>query len=137
MDLIKELERKLFKFNVKISIDYHAGGFFVKKEVIYIYIHIDKVYFLHREENGSPRDSNYEFIVEQIELKLKEENMEVYSILQPDKNLNVLELLSDQKELFCVPSIFMENIEGNISEIAVDNLKGNIQIYNHVYSVPR
>ena len=132
MILIDRVPGKIYKSNIQVTIEYHAGGFFVKKQVSYLLFYDKKMAELfQREEGVHPNDNNLDMLIKHTSII---QGKEKYSVSQPSQGVNILKLANESLELYCMPSIFIENVMNDgPSEIVVDNRKtGEQLIYSQV-----
>lgn len=129
MNLKIRITNKIFKSYLNSSIEYHAGGFFVRKKAVYlIFFTDDEVYYYEREEGLHPNDNKYD------KLEELQENEVVQSFKLSMINDNMLVMLKSNQRILIVPSIFIENLAyENLTEILVDWGDNKTQIFNCVY----
>jgi hypothetical protein len=134
MNILNRIKNKVFKSNISINVDYHAGAFFIKKNVAYlIFGNDDSVILYYREEGLHPYDNDYEKLLD--DLATKKEN-QAYAICQPNLENNLLKLTNNEKEILCMPSIFLENVnEDELTELLLDKLNGQRHIFTLVYVI--
>jgi len=135
MKLIERVKNKVFKSNLSCSVEYHAGGFFVRKQVAYlIFTNTNNVLFYEREEGLHPNDNNYILLINEVVNKNKGI---VYEVSQPKDSINEIKLICKDETLLIMPSVFIENlIEENLTEIIVDKIKGKQNIFDFVFNIP-
>lgn len=106
---------RVFKSYSSSSVEYHAGGFFVRKNAVYlVFLSSMDVYYFEREEGLHPKDNDYSFLLSNLD-KIEKEKFEII-----ENSSNVL-ILKSEKEIRLVPSIFMESVEQEkLSEILID-----------------
>jgi hypothetical protein len=118
MKLIDRVCNTLFKGNIRGHVDYHAGGFFVKKEVLYLlFLEKGEAILYNREEGGITIDNNSEILLNEI----KKEGI-AFNVIQPNETVNILKLFNGQQIILCMPSIFIENVQQQkLTEIILDD----------------
>jgi hypothetical protein len=133
MNLIDRVKNRIFKCNLGVSVDYHAGGFFVKKQVAYIIFTANNSALIYQREEGlHPNDnnSNNEILLSDVS---NEKNEISYAVCQPNTNINVLQLSNNEKKILCMPSIFIENVNMiDLTEIVLDKFDVHTRIFNLV-----
>lgn len=122
---------KIFKSYCSSSVEYHAGGVFVRKKAVYlVFLSSTNIYYLERDEGLHPKDNDYVFLLSNLN-KIKKEKFEIIKSYS-----NILRLKST-KEICIVPSIFIESAEQEkLSEILVDWGENKTTIFNLVYTIP-
>ena len=122
---------KVFKSYSSSSIEYHAGGGFVRKKAVYlVFLSNMDIYYFERNEGLHPKDNDYVFLLSNLD-KRKKEKFEII------KNYSNLLRLRSVKEICVVPSIFIESAEEEkLSEILVDWGENKTTIFNLVYTIP-
>ena len=135
MDLIDKVKNKIFKSYADVSVEYHAGGFFVRKHALYLVFKAnDTVFFLEREEGLHPDDNKYDLLVKILETDNGQYQMGKVSAMTN----NILQISSkDNKDnMRLMPSIFIEGVvQNDWSEILLDKRNGEVILYNHVYTI--
>ncbi|QFZ53924.1 hypothetical protein FEZ18_03450 [Oceanihabitans sp. IOP_32] len=121
---------RVFKSYSSSSVEYHAGGFFVRKNAVYlVFLSSMDVYYFEREEGLHPKDNDYSFLLSNLD-KIEKEKFEII-----ENSSNVL-ILKSEKEIRLVPSIFMESVEQEkLSEILIDWGENKTLIFNLVYTM--
>lgn len=121
---------KVFKSYSSSSVEYHAGGFFVRKNAVYlVFLPNMDVYYFEREEGLHPKDNDYSFLLSNL-YKIEKEKFEICQ-----NSSNVVRLKSE-KVIRLVPSIFIESVEKEeLSEILIDWGENKTQIFNLVYTI--
>lgn len=133
MKLIERVRNTIFKCNLEAVVDYHAGGFFVKKEVSYlIFLHDDQGIFYTRNEGSHPKDYDYENLLVEAQ---KDKKSIAFKVYQPKMEVNLIELSGEGIEIKCMPSNFIENVKTHeLNEILVDNRSNNrVNIFDSVF----
>lgn len=132
MELVKRLVGSVYKNNLSVSIEYHGGGYFVRKKVSYLYFRNDKeAKILVREEGLNPNDDNQKLLLQNLRLG---QDSRTLSITNSSKE-SFITLLGDPKlhHYYCVPSIFSESAsEKEITEILIDDRLENSQKCYHL-----
>lgn len=134
MKLIDRVKNKIFKSNLTASVEYHAGGFFVRKQVLYLIFTAQNTAFLYQREEGlHPNDNNYKLLYNQI---IDDNKIAIYNVAEPKTNDDLLYLLNNGKELRCMPSIFIENINTEyLTEIILDKWEEKAHVFNLVFTI--
>jgi hypothetical protein len=124
MDFLSRSKNKLYKTYENCSVEYHAGGFFIRKAAIYIFFQTnDSLIFLERNEGLHPFDNEYSklFAKELI-------NGKTFRLI--DSRNNVATYSADLGEIKIMPSVFEEHFNNKkVTELLVDFGKGKIQIF--------
>lgn len=128
--LKNRIANRVFKSYSSSSVEYHAGGFFVRKNAIYlIFLSSMDVYYFEREEGLHAKDNDYSFLLSSLD-KIKKEKFEIIQT-----SSNVLTLKSE-REIRLVPSILIESVEQEkLSEILIDWGENKTLIFNLVYNI--
>ena len=88
------------------------------------------IYYRDREEGLHPDDNNYELLLREV---INENKGVKYKVSLPKANDDFLKLSNNEKELLCMPSIFMENVKmKDLTEIVLDKLAKKTLIFNLV-----
>lgn len=116
MDFIRRVENKIFKTYLHSSIEYHAGGYFVRKLAQYLIIVKEVAYIYEKEEGLHPNDNNYDLLVKEI-INSKSSKLFIVTFFQN----NILKLSNKDDEFKLIPSIFIENIlTDSLTELLLD-----------------
>lgn len=135
MNFSEKILGKLFKANVAAQIDFHANGFFVRKEVSYVAFFQNKgVIIYNRIEGLNPHDTDIKKVLDQM---LTKENADTMEALTQGDNSNVLKFRHKGTYYMCVPSIFLQNlVEEPLTEIALKNQSTDeVLIYQLLYEI--
>lgn len=126
--MIDRIKNKIFKCNLSSLVEYHSGGFFVRKQVAYlVFSNTNTAVFYQREEGLHPHDSNYDFLLHEI---INKEKALLYEVSQPNPNINILNVSNSNNKFLLMPSIFIENVvKENLTEIILDKLDNKTQIF--------
>jgi len=131
MNLQERVKNKIFKCNLNCTVEYHAGGFFIRKQVAYLIFTETLCYFFEREEGLHPSDNNYQLLINELQNK---KGLIEYEITGSGDNILILS--NSNLDIKVMPSIFIENVElKNLTELLLDKQNGGTQIFNHVYSI--
>lgn len=135
MNLIDRVKKKVFKSFKDVSVEYHAGGFFIRKHALYlVFKSNDTVIFNEREEGLHPDDNNYDLLIKSLEGgSTQYEIGEITSISD-----NVLKILvrNTKDYMMLMPSIFIENVvQEDLSEVVLDKRDGQVIVYTLVYTL--
>jgi|SRR5690606_7531059 len=116
MELTNRLKHKLFKCYKGFSVEYHAGGFFIRKEALYIFFDsTNTLILLEKKEGLHPYDSDYSRLISN-ELTSDGNRFDL-----SNSNNNLAAYKSGADEIKIMPSIFSENMnDKEITEIVVD-----------------
>jgi len=131
--LIDRIKNTIFKTILTVEVDYHAGGFFIRKTASYfVFTSGYEAIQFEREEGLHPYDNNYEILLSQI---IKEKKGTNYAVTQPNRDVNILKLQNVQEEILCMPSVFLENVNGGyLTELVIDCKRTSIKnIYSSVF----
>lgn len=133
MDFLNRVNNKLFKAYKKCSVEYHAGGFFVKKDAMYIFIEPNNsLLFLEKSEGLHPFDNDYSKLISD-ELSIKGKRFELSNL-----NNNIATYKSGVDEIKILPSIFTENFnERELTELLLDWRNDKAQIFSLAYDVSK
>ena len=129
MNLLSKISGKLFKANIRAEVDFHANGFFVKKDVSYLaFLTNGLIVTYNRTEGTHPYDTDLVMILDQIS---KGENVFEMEVALENRNTNSIELKSGDATFICIPSIFIQNLDDNpLTEFALCNqITGEVIIY--------
>ncbi|MPR35903.1 hypothetical protein [Salmonirosea aquatica] len=127
MNLEQRVINKIFKSYIGSSIEYHAGGYFVRKKAAYLIFESNNtVYYLEKEEGLHPNDNRYDKLAENLrDAKL----FEFFSV-----NSHILSFSNSEVKALILPSIFIENLDHqSLTELLIDWGNNNTQIYHYVY----
>lgn len=115
MNFLDRSINKLYKSYKKCSVEYHAGGFFIRKHALYFFVQSnDRVIFIEKQEGLHPFDNDYYKFLSEDLIKGK------IFILKSITN-NIATFNDGMNEIKIMPSVFSENItENTITEILVD-----------------
>lgn len=131
--LVDRIKNTIFKSYKDASIEYHAGGFFIRKRAQYLIFTDNAVIFYEREEGLHPNDNNYELLLEG--LRDKNNLYQTGEVISLGENMLEIRVVNN-KHMRLMPSIFIENIlRDELSEIILDRRDENITIYTLVKSV--
>jgi len=132
MELLQKIKCNLFKAYKHCSVEYHAGGFFVRKVALYIFFDTENYFILfERNEGLHPNDNNYNKLIEDVN------NIDHNKHILINANSNLLTYKREDKSIQIMPSIFNEQFPTEtITEILVDWNDGTNQIFQLVYHKP-
>ena len=128
MDFLGRSKNKLYKTYKNCSVEYHAGGFFVRKVAMYVFFQPnDSLIFLEKNEGLHPFDNEY--------CRLQSEELTNGKTFKLNDFTNNVATFSDSlNEMKIMPSVFSENYsDKNISELLVDFGNRNVQVFFLVY----
>ncbi|MFY9307572.1 MAG: hypothetical protein WAQ28_00845 [Bacteroidia bacterium] len=131
MEIIERLKNRIYKNYSSASVEYHAGGFFIRKDAIYIQFNSNHcLLFLERKEGLHPNDSVYSELFNKTKNLGKINEFKLESVTE-----NLLIYKSADREIKVMPSIFIENINNEkITEVLIDFGKSETMIFFYVYS---
>lgn len=132
MSLKERVNQKIFKCYLSTSVEYHAGGFFIRKRAAYlIFDRKNMVSLFEREEGLHPNDNKYDLLIKELP---NQRDILLYEVSSFSDN--ILKLSNNDKQMKIMPSVFIENIvQESLTEILVDNLNGTTQVFNYVYAI--
>jgi hypothetical protein len=128
MDFLGRSKNKLYKFYKNCSVEYHAGGFFVRKVAMYVFFQTnDSLIFLEKSEGLHPFDNEY--------FRLRSEELANGKTFKLNNFTNNIATFSDDlNEIKIMPAVFSENYsDKKISELLVDFGNENVQIFFQVF----
>lgn len=132
MSLKERICQKIFKCNLSASVEYHAGGFFVRKRAGYlIFDKKNKALFFEKDEGLHPNDNKYDLLIKELS---HQPDVLLYEVASLSDNIVVLS--NNDKQMKIMPSVFIESIvEETLTEIIVDNIDRNVRVFNFVYAI--
>lgn len=133
MNLLNRVSGKLFKANLKANVDFHANGFFVKKEVSYLaFLTNGLIAVYNRTEGTNAYDDDALMVLDEISKGMNVTQMEVVS---DENNAYRIKMKSSGASFICVPSIFIQNLESSfLTEVALCNQTNGEVIIYQLYS---
>lgn len=130
MEVQLRVKHNLFKSYRNSSVEYHAGGYFVRKEAMYLFFDSENSLILFERNEGLYPD-DYTKLLEDLQNK----NHNKYVLLA---NSNLLKYKKEDKFIQIMPSIFNEQFSTEtVTEILVDWEDGTTQLFQLVYHKPR
>lgn len=131
MNFLNRVSNKLYKSYRNCSVEYHAGGFFVRKDAMYVFLESEKILiFFEKNEGLHPFDNNYSKLISD-EISIKGKRFELINL-----NNNIASYKSDNDEIKILPSVFNENFnDKDLTEVLIDWGNDRTQIFHIAYDV--
>jgi len=133
MGFLKRANNKLFKAYKKCSVEYHVGGFFVRKEAIYVLLKSDNsLIVIDKKEGLHPYDNDYTKLLSE-ECVIKGKKFELSNF-----NNNIATYKNSVGEIKILPSVFSENFnDTELTELIVDWGNDNAQIFSIAFDLSK